>query len=81
MLITYSKEQKSFTLSNEDREIVMGAIALLRLLRNADMVAFFKDVTYHDYESALSLLKTILKIENENLREWAEEGVEQNESN
>ena len=81
MLITYSKEQKSFTLSDEDREIVMGAIALLRLLRNADMVAFFKDVTYHDYESALSLLKTILKIENENLREWAEEGVEQNESN
>lgn len=76
MLITYSKEKKSFALSDEDRETIIEAIALLRLLRNADMVAFFKDVTYHDYESALSLLKTILKIENENLREWAEEGVE-----
>ena len=76
MLITYSKEKKSFALSDEDRETIIEAIALLRLLRNADMVAFFKDVTYHDYESALSLFKTILKIENENLREWAEEGVE-----
>lgn len=80
MLITYSKEQKSFTLSDEDKEIIQSAIALLRLLRNADMVAFFKDVTYHDYESALSLLKTILKIENENLREWTEKGVEENGS-
>ncbi len=76
MVITHSKEKKSFTLSNEDKETIQSAIALLRLLRNADMVAFLKDVTYLDYELCTRLLKTILKIENENLREWAEEGVE-----
>lgn len=73
MVITHSKERKSFSLSNEDKETIQSAIALLRLLRNADMVAFYKDLTYLDYENCLSVLKTILKIENEDLREWAEQ--------
>ena len=67
MILTHSKDKKTYQFSIEDRETLQGTLALLRLLRNADMANVYEGLSYLDYDNCLSTLKLILKLENENM--------------